>query len=49
MLIELWERLRGYHKWTETEAKIEFVKEEHTYRDTSGKGLVWLNLVIHNK
>jgi hypothetical protein len=23
MLIEIWERLRGYHKWTETQAIIE--------------------------
>lgn len=23
MLIELWERLRGYHEWVETEANIE--------------------------
>ena len=39
MLIEIWERLRGYHHWTQAEAKIEFVKEEHTYHDKSGKEL----------
>jgi hypothetical protein len=30
MLIELWERLRGYDKWIETEAKIESSKVEET-------------------
>ncbi|MGA7339916.1 MAG: DUF3592 domain-containing protein [Terracidiphilus sp.] len=39
MLIELWEWLRGYHRWTEVDAKIELVKEEHTYHGSGGKDL----------
>jgi hypothetical protein len=39
MLIELWERLRGYHKWPQAEATVEFVKQEHTYHDSAGKEL----------
>jgi hypothetical protein len=37
MLVELWEWLRGYHKWTEVEAKVQFLQEELTYRDSSGE------------
>jgi hypothetical protein len=32
MLIEIWERLRGYDKWTETEAKIKSSKTEIVVR-----------------
>lgn len=39
MLIEIWEWLRGYNKWTQVEAKIEFVKDEHIYHDKNGKDL----------
>ena len=39
MLIEIWEHLRGYHKWTATEARVEFIKEEHLYHDDAGKDL----------
>lgn len=39
MLMELWEWLRGYTKWPQVEAKVEFVKEEHTYHDKDGKEL----------
>jgi hypothetical protein len=37
MLIELWERLRGYSKWGETEAAIESAQQRIAmeYRDTS--------------
>jgi hypothetical protein len=33
MLIEIWERLRGYDKWVQTEAKIESsnLEEVKTY------------------
>jgi hypothetical protein len=37
MLVEVWEWLRGYHKWTEVEAKVQFLKEDLTCRDASGK------------
>lgn len=30
MLIELWERLRGYDKWNEAQAKIESSTEKKT-------------------
>jgi hypothetical protein len=36
MLMEMWEWLRGYHKWTQAEANIEFLKEEHLYHESSG-------------
>jgi hypothetical protein len=37
MLIEIWERLRGYDKWIETEAKIESSKvEEEIIRNSHG-------------
>ena len=39
MLIEIWEWLRGYHKWTPAQAQIEFLKEEHLYHDKDGKDL----------
>jgi hypothetical protein len=39
MLMEIWERLRGYHKWTQAEAKVEFLKEEFLYHDKAGKDL----------
>jgi len=39
MLIEIWEHLRGYHRWTPTEAKVEYLKEEHLYHDKDGKDL----------
>jgi hypothetical protein len=39
MLIEIREWLRGYHKWTAVEARIEFVKEDHTYQGEGGKDL----------
>jgi hypothetical protein len=39
MLMVVWEWLRGYHKWTQTEARIEFEKQEHTYHDKDGKDL----------
>jgi hypothetical protein len=35
MLIELWERLRGYDKWVETQAKIE--SSEPTYYRVRGR------------
>jgi len=38
MLIELWEKLRGYDKWVETQAKIEqsqMREVRHTNRDGS--------------
>ncbi len=51
MLIEWWERLRGYDKWTETQAKIESSKVKRTshtdragnvsYTWSSGDQLVW--------
>jgi hypothetical protein len=41
MLIELWERLRGFDKWVETEAKIESSNlseaEVASFRDRSGR------------
>jgi len=36
MLIELWERLRGYNKWIETEAKVESSKVRETLDAESG-------------
>jgi len=33
MLIELWERLRGYDKWVETEAKVESSSERRQLVD----------------
>ncbi len=39
MLIEIWEHLRGYHKWTEAQARVEYLKEEHLYHDKDGKDL----------
>lgn len=39
MLMEIWEHLRGYHRWTQAEAKVEFLKEEHIYHDKDGKDL----------
>lgn len=44
MLIEIWERLRGYHKWTQADARIEFLKEEHIYHDKDGKNLHYTNV-----
>lgn len=52
MLIEIWERLRGYDKWIETEAKIESSNVEKTpiegrsgtaigYSYASGDILTW--------
>jgi hypothetical protein len=52
MLIEIWERLRGYDKWVETEAKIESSNLEKTpvegrsgtvvsYLYASGDTLTW--------
>lgn len=51
MLIELWEKLRGYHKWVQTEAKVRSSKVEKTahygrdgsvsYTWASGDQLVW--------
>jgi hypothetical protein len=51
MLIEMWERLRGYDKWVETQAKIEssnVKRTSHTdragnvsYTWSSGDTLVW--------
>jgi hypothetical protein len=35
MLIELWERLRGYDKWVEAEARIE--SSETTYASVRGR------------
>ncbi|MGA2349227.1 MAG: DUF3592 domain-containing protein [Terracidiphilus sp.] len=32
MLIEMWERLRGYDKWIQTEARIKSSTIEKTYR-----------------
>jgi hypothetical protein len=54
MLIELWERLRGYDKWTETQAKIESSNVEKTpvtdrsgrvagYSYSSGDMLTWID------
>ncbi|MGP8224612.1 MAG: DUF3592 domain-containing protein [Terracidiphilus sp.] len=34
MLIEIWERLRGYDKWIQTEAKIESSQDEETSHST---------------
>ena len=39
MLMAIWERLRGYDKWTPAEATVVFVKEEHTYPGKDGKEL----------
>ncbi|HZP03646.1 MAG TPA: hypothetical protein VFB43_02010 [Terracidiphilus sp.] len=39
MLIEIWEWLRGYRRWTPTEGRIEFLKEEHVYHDKDGEEL----------
>ena len=36
MLIEIWERLRGYDKWIETEAKVESSKVRETPDAESG-------------
>jgi len=36
MLIEIWERLRGYDKWIETEAKVESSKVSETLDSESG-------------
>jgi hypothetical protein len=52
MLIELWERLRGYDKWVQTEAKVESSDLEKTpvvdrygkvvsYSYSSGDTLTW--------
>lgn len=45
MLIEIWERLRGYDKWIETEAKVESskVKKTATYGNSwaSEDELAW--------
>ena len=45
MLIETWEWLRGYHKWTPAEATIEFLKEEHLYHELSGGELHYSHIV----
>jgi len=39
MLIEIWEHLRGYRKWTPAEAKVEYLKEQFLYHDKDGKDL----------
>ena len=39
MLMAIWEWLHGYRKWTATEARVEFLKEEHLYHDKEGKDL----------
>jgi hypothetical protein len=39
MLIEIWEWLRGYNKWTQADAQVVFLKEEHTRQDQSGKDI----------
>jgi hypothetical protein len=44
MLMEIWERLRGYASWTRTQAQIEFLKEEHLYHDEGGKELHYSHL-----
>lgn len=54
MLIEIWERMRGYDKWVQTEATINssnVEKTEHvdragntSYTWASGDGLVWVDL-----
>jgi hypothetical protein len=36
MLIEIWERLRGYDKWIETEAEVESSKVSETLDSESG-------------
>ena len=36
MLIELWERLRGYDKWIQTEATIKSSTTKRTYRRVKG-------------
>jgi hypothetical protein len=36
MLIELWERLRGYNKWIETEAKVESSQVKETQHSDDG-------------
>jgi len=51
MLIEIWERLRGYHKWTESQATIESANVEKTaitgsadpvrYTSASANTLAW--------
>jgi len=51
MLVELWERLRGYDKWIEADAKIESSKVEQaehvdrggnvSYTYASGDQVVW--------
>jgi hypothetical protein len=50
MLIEIWERLRGYDKWVQTEAKVESSQVEETVHSTrygivysyaSGDILIW--------
>lgn len=53
MLIELWERLRGYDKWVEAEAKVESSDVEQTahrnrdgsmsYTWASGDQIVWID------
>lgn len=39
MLVEIWEWLRGYNRWTQAEARIAFLKEDHVYHDAGGKEL----------
>jgi Protein of unknown function (DUF3592) len=53
MLIEIWERLRGYDKWVQTEATVESSSIEKTpqlsrgasvsYAYSSGDVLVWID------
>jgi len=54
MLIEIWERLRGYHRWTETQATVESAKVEKTpfggsdgspvhYTTTAADTLAWFD------
>jgi len=50
MLIEIWERLRGYDKWIQTEATVESSKVEETLDSesggiaySSGDVLVWMD------
>jgi len=43
MLIEIWERLRGYDKWIETEARVRSSNVERTSRKVKGgRQDVWI-------
>jgi len=47
MLIEIWEHLRGYHRWTQTDARVEFLRQELLYHDKDGKDLHYSYVTGH--